>query len=263
MDQSTALHSRVGASKSTLAFWALTFGGGAYLGYGIAYSLALSGLGQLGAVVAAVIAATILTTLGVIAVVAVLLPDKRGRPAARVATVAGLLLALGVGFGWAITPVLGLTYREPVLLEADGTLSLSLDGLDDYVGKGDAPASCRSELNGDTFPFVEADLVGKVGRGMVVASMSIPPDSSDGRPVVQVWVQPADKSKGVVPVWRGPADVVARIGADHGGQVVFTGAALTSSEVGGSLPEGWPAELSGTLTWSCGAWSNPGDYAGR
>lgn len=258
MDPSTARQSRVGASRWALAFWALAFGGGAYLGYVIAYSLTLSGLGSLGAVVAALIAAIILTTLVVVAVIAALLPDKRGRPTARTAMVAGILLALGVGLGWAITPVLGLTYREPVLLEAEGTMNLSLDGFDGYTGQGDALAYCRSESDG-AFPFVEANHVGNVGTGMVVASVSIPPDSPDGRPVVQVWIQPADKTTGAAPTWRGPADVVTGIDGDRGGRMNFRGAALTASEEGGRLPEGWPAELSGTLTWACGAWSHPAE----
>ena len=84
------------------------------------------------------------------------------------------------------------------------------------------------------------------------------PYSSDAE--ILVWFQPA--VEGAAPTWQGLADVVERIDGDRAGRIVFTGAALIADEAG-RRPEGWPAELSGALSWSCGEWVRPGATAQR
>jgi len=246
-----------GRSVSTLVLWAIALAGGAYLGYVIAYSANLPGLGSISALIAGLLAVAILTALVVIAVVAALLPGKRGRPAARAAISVGVMLALGVGAGWAITSALGLGYHEPVLLESRGTANLSLDGIEGYVGRGDALAFCRSETDAENVAHLETNLVGNVGTGMVAATLSLQPDSSDGRPEVQIAILPANKTQSSAAYWQGPADVVERLDGDRGGRIRFEGVPLLPTEEGGGWPEVWPTELSGTLTWSCGDWSRP------
>lgn len=86
-----------------LAFWAMALAFGAYLGNGAAIGLAQSGIASLNALVAGVIAVTILVILAILAILAVLMPDRRGRPAARALVIAGALLVVGIGGGWAFS----------------------------------------------------------------------------------------------------------------------------------------------------------------
>lgn len=102
MDRSTARDSGSATSWPKLAFWAVALGVGAYLGYTIALNVDETGIAFFNVIVAGFLAVAILVVLAVIAILA------RGRPASRVATVAGILLVVGVGIGWAITSVLGL-----------------------------------------------------------------------------------------------------------------------------------------------------------
>jgi hypothetical protein len=167
------------------------------------------------------------------------------------------MLALGVGAGWAITSALDLGYHEPVLLEAEGTVNVSLDGLEGYAGQGDSRAFCRSEVDGENVAYLESNLVGNVGTGMVGATLSLHPGGPDGRPDVQIAIVPADKNQVSAAYWQGPADVVERVDGDLGGRIRFERLSLLPTEEGGGWPQGWPTELSGTLTWACGAWSPP------
>ncbi len=228
---------------------------GAFLGWWIAYVLSAPdyGFGRLSAYFIAALAGVILATLAVIAVVAALWPGQRGRPAARVAIVIGLLFAAGVGLGWAITPVVGLGYREPVYLEARGTMNLSLEGLAGYVSQGDQLALCSRVDHTQVVGHVEA-IVGSVPSGRVAASVSIVPAAPDGWPSVAIAIQPTVEPKGSGTAWYGPAEVVERRDGNRTGRVTFSSAVLIADEHDGRLPEGRPAELSGTLSWSCGDW---------
>jgi hypothetical protein len=148
MDPSTARHSIAAVPRLKLAFWAAALGVGAYLGSWMAYSLTLtSTFALLGTFFVGAVIVAILFVLAVVAVAVGLQPDKRGRPAARAVVASGLLLVVGVGIGWVMTPVLGLGYHPSPLLEADGTMTLSLEGLDGYTSLGDGLAHCRSELD--------------------------------------------------------------------------------------------------------------------
>jgi len=240
-----------------LAFWAVAFAVGAYLGYGIAWSLAQSTWGVLGALIAGVVTVSMLGILVLIAALAAVVSDGRGRPVARAMVVAAILLPAGVGIGWAMTPVLGIGYRAPVVLESGGTMSVTLHGIAGYANQAGALAQCRSEVDTVNVAFVEANLVGTIGADIVNASLTLLPAAANDRPAVQVSIQPAVKADGNAPMWQGSADTVEWIDRDRSGRIVFTGAVLTASDEA-RQPAGWPALLSGTLSWSCAEWSPPG-----
>lgn len=254
MDPSTGRRSVSAVSSPKLAFWAAAFAGGAYLGYKIAEGLALSGLAVLGVIAGALLVAAILVSLAVVAVIAALQPAGRGRSTAWAMILAGVLLVAGIGTGWLLKELGLFGYRPSVVLEAPGTMTMSLDGIDGYAGHVDALAACRSEPDAERVAFVEANGVGRVGTGVVGTSIVILPQSSDDRPAVQVWIVPADKTVGPAPSWQGPAGAVQPIDRDRGGRMAFAGAALTAGDETGLPLEGWPAELSGTIEWQCGAW---------
>jgi hypothetical protein len=250
MDPSTVRHSIAALFRPKLVFWAGSLAVGAYLGYVIAANIYETGFAFFNAIVAGLIALAILFVLVVVAIILALVPDKSGRPTARAAIVGGLLLAVGVGLGWVITPVLWPEFRQPLILEAPGTMTLALDGIDGYAGGGDALATCRSEVDTEEVASVEAVVVGTIGPAVVAASVWIQSGNAD----LMVWIAPAADDEGTVPMWQGPEGVVEVTNVDGGGRIVFSGIRLTARDEAGRAPEGWPAELSGTLTWSCGAW---------
>lgn len=241
-------------SKRKLAFWAAAFAVGAYLGYKIAEGLAMSGLAVLSVIVGALLVAAILVSLAVIAVIAALQPGGRSRSTASAMILAGVVLIAGLGTGWLFKEIELFGYRPSVVLEAPGTMTMSLDGIDGYAGNVDSLAACRSEPDAERVAFVEANAIGRIGTGTVGVSVVILPQTADDRPAIEVWIVPEDKTVGPAPSWRGPAGDVAPIDGGRGVRTAFTGAALAASDETGLPPEGWPAALSGTIQWRCGGW---------
>jgi hypothetical protein len=261
MDLSSIRQYLATVSRPKLVVWSAALGGGGYLGFRIADGLARADfLGQVGAFVAGMIALAIVVALVVIGLVLRL--GKASRSTSRATILAGVLVLAGVGVGWAITPALGLGYRAPVELESPGTLTLSLDGVDAYTGRGDTPARCRSVLDASAVALVEADVVGSSGTDPVGAFIVMQADWTDGRPGIVVRVRPAGRADALQPTWRGVSEAAERIDDDRAGRIAFSGAVLVSSPETGR-PPGWPAELSGTLSWSCGEWALPGASAPR
>lgn len=255
MDPVTVHRSPTGVSKAKLAGLAVALAIGAYLGTGLASGLNQGGLGSIVALVVGLILGTILAVMAVVAAILALSRDESGHRAARSIFVAGIVLVAGVLVGWAVEPVFRREYRESVILEAPGTLNVSIDGLDGYISQGDALTKCQSELDAEGIADIGGDVVGSVGTAIVGASLTVLAGTPDGRPVVHVWIRPSVEDKGSAPFWEGPADFVDRIDDDRGGRVVFTRAAFTEPDK--APPEGYPAELSGTLSWSCGEWVRP------
>lgn len=248
-------------SKLKAAFWLASVALGAFLGYLIADSLMMtSGLAILGTLFIGAVIVAILFVVVIVAAAVALQPDRRGRPAARAVILSGVLLLVGVGVGWAMTPVLGLGYRPAIESESTGTMNLSLDGLAGFESDGDAAASCRSVPNSEAVAYVTANALGSVPTGTVTASLIMQPlDSPDGRPTFAIGVTPAVKGEDAAPNWQGSGDLEP-IERERAGRITFTGAALVPGETG-NLPRGWPAELSGILSWSCDAWPLPGESA--
>jgi hypothetical protein len=201
------------------------------------------------------IVGAILAVMALVAAILAKSPDESGHRAARSIFVAGIALVTGLAIGWAVEPAFRPEYRESVILEAPGTLNVSIDGLDDYTSQGDAPTKCQSELDAEGIAGIGGDVVGSVGTATVGASLTVLAGAPDGRPVVHLWIRPSVEDKGSAPFWEGPADIVDRSDGDRGGRVEFTRAAFTEPDK--APPDGFPAELSGTLSWSCGDWLRP------
>lgn len=255
MDPVTVHRSSPGVSKAKLAGLAVALAIGAYLGGSLASGLGQGGLGSIVALLVAVILGSILAVMAVVAVILAKSPDESGHRAARSIFVAGIALVTGVGIGWAVEPAFRPEYRESVILEAPGTLNVSIDGLDGYMSQGDVPTKCRSELDAQGIAGIGGDVVGSVGSAIVGASLTVLADTPDDRPMVHLWIRPSVEDKGSAPFWEGPAVIVDRSDSDRGGRVEFTRAAFTEPDK--APPDGYPAELSGTLSWSCVDWLRP------
>jgi hypothetical protein len=228
---------------------------GAYLGGALASGLNQGGLGSIVALVVAVIVGAILAVMALVAAILVKSSDTSGRRAARSIVVAACAFVAGVAVGWAVEPAFRPEYRESVVLEAPGRLNVSIDGLDGYMSHGDAPTKCHSEPDAEGIAGIGGDVVGSVGTAIVGASLTVSAGTPDGRPVVHLWIRPSVEDKGSAPFWEGSADVVEPVDGDRGGRIEFTRATFTEPDK--APPDGYPAELSGTLSWSCANWLLP------
>jgi hypothetical protein len=255
MDPVTVPRSRGGVSKPKLAALAVVLAIGAYLGGGLASGLNQGGLGSIVVLLTGVIVGTILAVMAVVAAILALSRDESGHRAARSIFIAGIVFVAGVGVGWAVEPAFRPEYRESVILEAPGTLNVSIDGLDGYMSHGDAPTKCHSEPDAEGIAGIGGDVVGSVGTAIVGASLTVLAGTPDGRPVVHLWIRPSVEDKGSAPFWEGSADVVEPVDGDSGGRIEFTRATFTEPDK--APPDGYPAELSGTLGWSCANWLLP------
>lgn len=251
MGPSTPRQSTAAVSRAKLAGLTATFAVGAFLGYGFA-STSGTAFGSIAALIIGLITLGVLAVMAVIAAILALAPDKSGRQAARAIVVAGAVLVVGVVVGWAVTPAFRSEYRESVVLDASGTMNLSLEGIDGYTAEGEAPAACHSELDAEAIASIGADVVGRIGTAVVGASMTPLTGSPDGPPAVTISVRPSVEDKGSAPFWQGPADEVEVTDGGRGGRIAFSRAAFTEPDA--TPPNGYPSELSGTLSWSCGEW---------
>lgn len=242
-----------------LAWWTAAFGAGVYAGYKIAYfPVDSSSWGVFGLLVAVPFwVAVTIAYIAIPALVAALLYRAlfKGRlPEARTVMIAAALYVAGVVAGIVMTPVLGLEYRyrEPVVLEARGTMTLSLDGLAGYAARSDVLAICGSMSDGEGVSEVSATAVGTLAGVDVDASIAgieleFPTVGIGGVPTVDF------KFVG----WSGPAALVEETQGGRNGRVTFVGAALDNNGAGDPVPGDLPTTLSGTLTWSCGDWIGP------
>lgn len=244
---------------TTLAWWTAAFAVGTYAGYKIAYfPVDSSSWGVVGLFIAVPfwVASTgaFIVIPALITVVLYRAWCKGPLPAARTAIVAAFLYAAGVGVGYGLTPVFGLEYRyrEPVVLEARGTMTLTLDGLDGYAARSDVLAICVSVSDGEGLSGVSAAAIGTLDGLDVDAhiggiELEFPSVGIGGVPTVD--------SKFVG--WSGPADRAERTEDGRNGRVTFIGAALENNGAGDPVSGHLPTTLSGTLTWSCGEWIGP------
>jgi hypothetical protein len=106
-----------------------------------------------------------------------------------------------------MTPALGLEYRfrEPVMLEARGTMTLSLDGLAGYAARSDVVAMCGAMPDGEGVSSVSATAIGTidgfdVDAFIVGIELEVPSVGVGGVPTVNF------KFLG----WSGPVDFVER-----------------------------------------------------
>ena len=245
-----------------LVWWAAAFGVGAYAGYQISFSLTgPSSWGVVGLIAAGMfwVAWTVafIAIPGLVAAFLYRTVFKGRLPEARTVVAFAALYAAGVEIGSVVTPALGLEQpnfqsREPAVLEAPGTMSLSLEGLAGYTARGEVLAECLSEPDGEGISLVTAPGVGAIDGidvRVVTSGIELEPAS------VTLSPQPTAGSK--LRSWSGPVEFVERTVGGRGGRITFVGAALEAGAPGEPAPEDWPTALSGTVTWSCGDWIGP------
>jgi hypothetical protein len=226
---------------------------GCWLGYTIAVGMSGSKYGQLTAMVGIGAAALFVVVSAFTALVLVLVPNRSGRPMARIVAMAAALFVAGVGAGKVATPLIWPEFHEPLSLGSSGTMSVDLAGIEGFDTNGEVEAACRSDVDSDVVAFVEASGLGTVGTGVVSATVSV--FSSMDTPELILWTVPPVDDRSLQPMWQGAGDVVERGDGWSSGRVVFTQLELTAYDEQGQQPEGWPKTVSGSLSWACRGWA--------
>jgi len=186
---------------------------------------------------------------------------RRGRLNVAIGTVfatAGLLAGGSVA-GWASAGATSGTEPVPVVLRAAGTATLTMAADPGaFAARDGGAATCESEQDGRGVAIVTALDLGELGSGTMRARVSPSADGPDaGR--VELWIDGGDLPEGASqPFWLGSAEITRSDGA---GQATFIDvgregdpAPEPGSDAKDISADGWPASLSGTLSWSCQPW---------
>lgn len=224
---------------------------GFYFGYVLAYTGNQGGFA--GGIGVMVLGLMLVVAIGLTLVVGLIATAfRRSRGFGKGTVVAAGILVVGVLAGFALTPVLGLEYREPVTLLARGTASARFDGDGAFAVAEPGSAKCRSEPGADSMTSMEIDL-GRIENGRLRGSVSI---SEPG--TTEAWVElrvdsVADVDGVFQPEWLGTSEVTELEAQGASGRVSFE--ELRRGTETGPPPDAasdpWPSTLSGSLSWAC------------
>lgn len=240
---------------------------GLLLGRSIAYQRSLGGLeGALGAGMLLVLLAGIALVTLLVGLALGLAVRRRGRPGrpGRASAFAVVALLLGSGVGGLTAPLLGGTYREPVVLDAPAQMLLRLDPAPaSFVAHGQGQSACRSQPDERTAVNFAALDLGSLGPGTLRAGLDLALDGSEG--TLELFLDGGSLPEGSEQVsWSGAVSA-SMLAPDHRqGRVVFHDLPLLRqtgkpAESPGAFlpPQAWPTTLSGQLDWTCDPWPAP------
>lgn len=224
------------------------------LGGAIGAGILISGL---------VVAVVCLVLIGLIAT-----KIRHGHPSRAIGTTlaAAGFVAIGAFGGNATAAATGGVFHEPIVLTAPGQTRLALQaGAFPFVARDGGRADCRSVPDGQAVADVMALDLGELGSGTLRATLGLAAEPSNATRV-ELFIDGADLPEGSPQLsWSGPAQV---------GEISTGGASgtLTFSDLAGSDPAaksqpgasasssvlpGWPATISGSLSWTCQPWGTP------
>lgn len=194
------------------------------------------------------------------AVVSVFLRGGRVNAATRSLVAAVGLLVAGAFGGHQTAGLTGAIDRAPVVLESAGTSTIDLTGaVQSFAPRDNSAAVCRSVPDERTVGDVYGSDLGALGgatlRGTLTAS-----STADHAGSLELWIDGGDLSNGVdQPFWGGPATIQASPGGFMG-VATFSRLARESGPAKGGATgtqtptDGWPATMSGQLSWTCATW---------
>ena len=236
----------------------VVLGAGAFLGYQVAYQSSLGGLGgALGAAFLAMAIGGLVVLVGLVGVGNALRPEGRGRVASRFSFAAAVLLVAGAVGGYFAVPVFGLGYHPPVVLQARGEASATLEGAAAFEPREAGRADCQSVADGIDVEHIVALSLGTLNGSVLRAEITLPIAGISGS-YLSLFVDAAHLPEGSMqPMWSSlEAQVDAATGGTSG-SITFEDAPIREDpEL--DLPVGsWPPTLSGEIRWTCHDWFDP------
>jgi hypothetical protein len=161
------------------------------------------------------------------------------------------ILALGTITGAATGGITGAAYRPPTILFATGSTTANVAGGSMTASGTDDHANCASEPDGIVLGTVAFN-VGPFGPGTLSAHLEFETGGAvRGELLEEGAAMPND---GYEPSWFGPMQVVELNAERTRGRVSFAALPYYDDPSGpGPAPAGWPASVSGTISWTCGS----------
>jgi hypothetical protein len=194
------------------------------------------------------------------AVVGVFLHGGRVTAASKSLVAAAGLLVVGTVGGHLAAGLTGAIDRAPVVLESVGTSTIDLTGaVQSFAPRNDSAAVCRSVPDEQAVSDVYGSNLGDLGRATLRATLTASSTTINAGSL-ELWIDGGDLSDGAdQPFWGGPVTIQASPGG-FTGVATFSRLARESGPAKGQVNEsptpadGWPATMSGQLSWTCAAW---------
>jgi hypothetical protein len=182
---------------------------------------------------------------------------RRGHVSRAIATLlaASGLLVTGAFGGGASAAATGALYHEPVVLDASGSTTFTLDaGRVPFVASLSGRASCGSDPDGRTVIDVTALDLGELGSGTLRAFVGLPVAATESA-TAEFFIDAGDLADGATPPsWTGRV-LVSGLSADHAsGRLAFDGLSQHLDDKMPAPAAMWPATISGELSWTCQPW---------
>jgi hypothetical protein len=239
---------------------------GVLAGRAIAYQGSLGGFSAIGAAVLALFVIAAVVGLALIGLIATKFRHGQVSPAIGTLLAAAGLLGVGALGGSATAAAFGGLYHEPVVLAAAGQTQVELQaGAILFVARDGGLAYCSSEPDSQAVAGITALDLGELGAGTLRATIGLPAQAADSA-TVELFIDGGDLPEGSPQLsWSGPARVTD-LGADGAsGKLTFMNFQLANpaakpdpgSSVTTSAAPGWPATISGSLSWTCQPWATP------
>jgi hypothetical protein len=239
---------------------------GVLAGRAIAYQGSVGGFGAVDAAVLAMFVIVAVVGLALIGLIATKFRHGHVSPAIGTLLAAAGLLAVGTLGGDATAASTGGLHHEPVVLTAPGQTRVELQaGAIPFVARDGGRADCSSGPDSQAVADITALDLGELGSGTLRATIGLPAQTADGA-TVELFIDGGDLAEGSMqPFWSGPVQVTD-LGADGAsGMLTFMDFELAnpatkpdpgSSATASAVP-GWPATISGSLSWTCQPWATP------
>lgn len=236
---------------------------GVVAGRGIAWWGSVSEFGGITAAVLSFFVIVGVVGLSLIALIALKIRHDHMNRAIVTIFSAAALLAIGTIGGRATAGFTGGTYHEPVVLETMGATQIDLQpGVVPFVAKSGGRADCQSVADGRTVGSITALELGELGPGTLRAMIGVPATASDGA-AAQFFIDGGDIPDGSVqPFWSGPVQISDLGATGASGTLTFTNLTVSDpaakpdpgASVVPNAPSGWPATISGVVSWTCKPW---------
>ena len=239
---------------------------GVLAGRAIAYQGSVGGFGAVDAAVLSFFLIVAVVGLVLIGLIARKFRHGQVSPAIGTLLAAAGLLAVGALGGSATAAAFGGLYHEPVVLAAAGQTQVELQaGAIPFVARDGGRADCSSGPDSQAVARITALDLGELGSGTLRATIGVPGQAADGA-TAELFIDGGDLPEGSMqPFWSGPVQLAELGGEGASGKLTFTSLGLSNAaekpEQGSSGPTsaapGWPATISGSLSWTCQPWATP------
>lgn len=154
----------------------------------------------------------------------------------------------------------------PLVLDATGSTHIEMPrGALPFVARDGGRAACRSGPDSLKVADVTALELGELGSGTLRAMLGLPLETSD-KASAELFIDGGDLPEGSYqPFWTGPVRITESHDDGASGTMTFhnltlepdPGAMKSGSTGAPADAGGWPATLSGTLSWTCQPWASP------